>query len=74
VTWLAVVMAVNVAIGLVYYVRWLVELFRPSYDSAAIATPRGAGIAVVVTLAAGVVLSVLPGLLLDPFTAVLARR
>jgi len=32
VTWLAVVMAVNVAIGLVYYVRWLVELFRPVED------------------------------------------
>ena len=29
-TWLAVVMALNVAIGLVYYARWLAELFRPS--------------------------------------------
>ena len=74
VTWLAVVMAVNVAIGLVYYVRWLVELFRPSYDSAGYAIPRGAGVAVLLTLVAGVVLSVLPGLLLDPFTAVLAHR
>jgi NADH:ubiquinone oxidoreductase subunit 2 (subunit N) len=26
VTWLAVVMAVNVAIGLVYYARWLVNI------------------------------------------------
>jgi NADH-quinone oxidoreductase subunit N len=74
VTWLAVVMAVNVAIGLVYYVRWLVELFRPSYNTTRQAMPRGAAIAVVVTLAAGVVLSVLPGLLLDPFTTVLAQR
>ena len=72
VTWLAVVMAVNVAIGLVYYARWLVELFRPAevpgrstYD-----VPNGVGVAVGMTFAAGVVLSVFPGLLLDPVLAI----
>ncbi|HET7355563.1 MAG TPA: NADH-quinone oxidoreductase subunit N [Nocardioidaceae bacterium] len=74
VTWLVVVMAVNVAIGLVYYVRWLVELFRPSYDAEAYPTPRGTGVAVLLTFVAGIVLSVLPGLVLDPFTTVLAQR
>jgi NADH-quinone oxidoreductase subunit N len=74
VTWLAVVLAVNVAIGLVYYVRWLVELFRPSYGATRYPTPRGTGLAVALTFVAGIVLSVLPGLLLDPFTAVLAQR
>lgn len=68
VTWLALVMAVNVAIGLVYYARWLMELFRPAevaggstYD-----VPNGVGVAIGMTLAAAVVFSVLPGLLLDP--------
>ena len=72
-TWLALVMAVNVAIGLVYYVRWLLELFRPAeveggstYD-----VPNGVGVAVGMTFAAGIVFSVFPGLLLDPILAVL---
>ncbi|HSE54797.1 MAG TPA: NADH-quinone oxidoreductase subunit N [Nocardioidaceae bacterium] len=72
-TWLALVMAVNVAIGLVYYARWLLELFRPAgavggstYD-----VPNGVGVAIGMTLTAGVVFSVLPGLLLDPVLAVL---
>jgi NADH-quinone oxidoreductase subunit N len=67
-TWLAVVMAVNVAIGLVYYARWLMELFRPAevaggstYD-----VPNGVGVAIGMTFTAGVVFSVMPGLLLDP--------
>jgi NADH-quinone oxidoreductase subunit N len=67
-TWLAVVMAVNVAIGLVYYARWLMELFRPAdvegastYD-----VPNGVGVAIGMTFTAGVVFSVAPGLLLDP--------
>jgi NADH-quinone oxidoreductase subunit N len=71
VTWLAVVMAANVAIGLVYYARWLMELFRPaaapataSYD-----VPGGVALAVGVTFAAGLVLSVFPGALLDPVLA-----
>ena len=68
VTWLAVVMAVNVAIGLVYYVRWLMELFRPAEVEArsAYSVPTGVGIAIGLTFAAGVFFSVFPGLLLDP--------
>ena len=72
-TWLAVVMAVNVAIGLVYYARWLMELFRPAqveggstYD-----VPNGVGVAIGMTFSAGVAFSVFPGLLLDPVLAVL---
>ena len=68
VTWLAVVMAVNVAVGLVYYVRWMMLLFRPAevpgastYD-----VPNGVGVAIGMTFAAGVLLSVFPGLILDP--------
>lgn len=68
VTWLAVVMAVNVAIGLVYYARWVMELFRPAdvpgasrYD-----VPNGVGVAIGMTFSAGLAFSVFPGLLLDP--------
>lgn len=75
VTWLAVVMALNVVIGLVYYVRWLGELFRaPAVASAATYdVPTGVGIAIGMTFMAGLVFSVLPGLLLDPVLAVLVR-
>jgi NADH-quinone oxidoreductase subunit N len=72
-TWLAVVMAINVAIGLVYYVRWLMELFRPA-DVASGSTydvPNGVGVAIGMTFMAGVGFSVFPGLLLDPILAVL---
>jgi NADH-quinone oxidoreductase subunit N len=72
-TWLAVVMALNVAIGLVYYARWLGELFLPGavegasrYD-----VPNGVGVAIGMTFTAGVVFSVFPGWLLDPVLAVL---
>jgi NADH-quinone oxidoreductase subunit N len=67
-TWLAVVMAVNVAIGLVYYARWLMELFRPPATEGASAydVPNGVGVAIGMTFTAAVVFSVLPGLLLDP--------
>lgn len=71
VTWLAVVMAVNVAIGLVYYLRWLVELFLPA-EQAGVSTydvPNGVGIAIGMTFTAGVVFSVFPGWLLDPVMA-----
>ena len=61
-------MAVNVAIGLVYYVRWLAELFRPAdaaggsrYD-----VPNGVAVAIGMTFTAGVVFSVLPGLAARP--------
>lgn len=72
-TWLAVVMAVNVAIGLVYYVRWLLELFRPAHveDGSTYDVPNGVGIAIGMTFTAGIVFSVFPGLLLDPVLAVL---
>ena len=70
-TWLALVMAVNVAIGLVYYARWLMELFRPAEaeGGSAYDVPNGVGVAIGMTLTAAVVFSVLPGLLLDPVLA-----
>ena len=68
VTWLVVVMAINVAIGLVYYAAWLRELFRPAAESGGSAydVPNGVGVAIGMTFVAGVVFSVLPGWLLDP--------
>ena len=67
-TWLAVVMALNVAIGLVYYARWLMELFRPAEvpGGSTYNVPNGVGVAIGMTFTAGLVFSVLPGLLLDP--------
>lgn len=45
--WLAVIMAVNVVIALVYYLRWTAELFRPAPETATEArtarTEAGAG-------------------------------
>jgi NADH-quinone oxidoreductase subunit N len=72
-TWLALVMAVNVAIGLVYYARWLMELFRPAEVAGASTydVPNGVGVAIGMTATAAVVFSVLPGLLLDPVLTVL---
>lgn len=74
-TWLAVVMAVNVAIGLVYYARWLMELFRPAEVSGASTydVPNGVGVAIGMTFTAGVVFSVMPGLLLDPVLTAMGR-
>jgi NADH-quinone oxidoreductase subunit N len=74
--WLAVVMAVNVVIGLAYYLYWTALLFAPAGegDSTAVGrdasrppsvTPWPAAIAVGVTVALGVVLSVAPGIVLD---------
>ena len=72
VTWLAVVMAANVAIGLVYYLRWLVELFRPAgEDASRYDVPNGVAAAIGMTCAAGVLFSVVPGWLFDPVLAVL---
>lgn len=69
-TWLAVVMAVNVVIGLVYYARWLLLLFSPGeqnrYD-----VPTAVGVAIGVTLTATVVFSVFPGVILDSAVGVL---
>ena len=72
-TWLAVVMAVNVAIGLVYYARWLRMLFTPAEDEHASRydIPTGVAIAIGATLTAGIVFSVFPGRILDNALAVL---
>lgn len=66
VEWLAVAVAINTVIGLVYYLRWTVLLFaparapeRPAYD-----VSITSGLAVGIALAAGVVFSVLPQLVL----------
>jgi NADH-quinone oxidoreductase subunit N len=71
--WLAVVMAVNVAIGLVYYLRFLASIVRPGPsetdpDPAAAAATRAdwAGrVLLAASLTAAVVLSVIPGPLLS---------
>ncbi|WP_020578353.1 NADH-quinone oxidoreductase subunit N [Actinopolymorpha alba] len=79
--WLAVVMAVNVVIGLAYYLYWTALLFAtpadvPASASAAAPAPASvavaarapawpANVAIAVTATLGVVLSVAPGLALD---------
>jgi len=66
-TWLAVVLAVNVAIGLVYYLRFVVALVsradeaRIDADHVTAPTPASVQTVVIATFAAAVVLSVLPG-------------
>jgi NADH-quinone oxidoreductase subunit N len=74
VTWLAVVMAVNVAIGLVYYARWLMVLFTPAETEHASTydVPTGVALAIGVTLTASIVFSVFPGWVLDNAVAVLS--
>ncbi|MEQ7125409.1 NADH-quinone oxidoreductase subunit N [Actinopolymorpha sp. B11F2] len=77
--WLAVVMAVNVVIALVYYLYWAALLFLPpeargrpvdgvrldpALADRRLATPWPAGIAVGLTAVLGVVLSVAPNLVL----------
>jgi NADH-quinone oxidoreductase subunit N len=68
--WLAVVMVVNVAIGLVYYLRFVAVLLRPAAGSAIASGQPGmrggaeAGVERIVlaaTLAASVLLSIVPG-------------
>jgi NADH-quinone oxidoreductase subunit N len=70
-SWLAVVMAVNVAIGLVYYLRFVAALVRAPLDPRPGSAPdrrsrpdRTVQAVLALTLAAAVVLSVLPGPLL----------
>jgi NADH-quinone oxidoreductase subunit N len=60
--WLAVVMAVNVAIGLVYYLRVIATVVRPGEDEAPEAWSVGWPVrgVLVATLAAAVVLSLYP--------------
>lgn len=66
-TWLAVVMAVNVAVGLVYYLRFLVVLVLPQSTTSALdelsAEPSSGAVDFVVigTLLAAAVLSIFPG-------------
>jgi NADH-quinone oxidoreductase subunit N len=64
--WLAIAVAINTVIGLVYYLRWTVLLFTPPgsrgplrYD-----VPATSGVAVGIALAAGVAFSVVPQIVL----------
>jgi NADH-quinone oxidoreductase subunit N len=66
-TWLAVVMAVNTVIGLYYYLAWAARLFAPAPATAqpgAVRVGRAGGIAIAVSLAGAVVVSVAPELVL----------
>lgn len=63
--WLAVAVAINTVIGLVYYLRWTVLMFSAVPDRRAIPTydvPAGSGLAIGLAMAAGVTFSVLPQL------------
>lgn len=61
-------MAVNVAVGLVYYLRVVALLLRPAEHATPVGTVgRPVQVVLAATLAAAVILSVLPGPL---FTAV----
>ncbi|MBW1597736.1 NADH-quinone oxidoreductase subunit N [Streptomyces sp. JJ38] len=63
--WLAVAMAVNVAIGLVYYLRWTAVLFRaPAGAPVRIARPAPVGLAVGLTAVTALALSGAPQLIL----------
>jgi NADH-quinone oxidoreductase subunit N len=64
--WLAVVMAVNVAIGLAYYLRWIVVVLGPvrADDSDPDVAPT-VGAAIGATVAAAVALSFAPGAVLQ---------
>jgi NADH-quinone oxidoreductase subunit N len=66
-TWLAVVMAVNTVIGLYYYLAWAARLFAPAEATAepgVVRVGRAGGIAIAVSLAGAVVVSVAPELVL----------
>jgi NADH-quinone oxidoreductase subunit N len=75
--WLAVVMAVNVVIGLYYYLAWTSQLFAPSAPGLAAGAGGGTGTATIpmplaaalaVTGTLGVVLSVAPQVVLRVLT------
>jgi NADH-quinone oxidoreductase subunit N len=62
--WLAVVMAVNVVIGLAVYLRWVAELFRLPVDDPFSVDIENPAVAVISTcVGAAVVLSILPAAL-----------
>lgn len=63
--WLAVVMAVNVALGLAYYLRWIVVLLTPARTEGRLEVPPTIGAAVGATAAAAATLSLLPGVVLQ---------
>ena len=65
--WLAVVMAVNVVIGLAYYLRWAAALFAPQVGEVGgpLRVARTDRVAIGLALAAVVVLSVAPGVVVD---------
>lgn len=65
--WLAVVMALNVVVALVYYLRWTALLFRPAAEGATAlprAVPRPLTAAVALAALIGVALSGAPQLIL----------
>ena len=65
--WLAVAVAVNTVIALAYYLRWAALLFAapaPGRPAVSYDVPAVSGMAVGLALAAGVVFSVLPQLVL----------
>ncbi|WP_128980864.1 NADH-quinone oxidoreductase subunit N [Streptomyces roseicoloratus] len=63
--WLAVIMGVNVVIGLFYYLRWTALLFRgPEGETVRHRAPAPVTVAVALTAVAGVVLSGYPQLAL----------
>jgi NADH-quinone oxidoreductase subunit N len=63
-TWLAVIMAVNTVIGLYYYLAWAVRLFAPAEQPGSVRVGRAAGVAIALSLAGAVVVSVAPELVL----------
>jgi NADH-quinone oxidoreductase subunit N len=63
-TWLAVIMAVNTVLGLYYYLSWAARLFAPAERPGSIRVGRAGGIAIAVSLAGAIVVSVAPELVL----------
>jgi NADH-quinone oxidoreductase subunit N len=63
-TWLAVIMAVNTVIGLYYYLGWAARLFAPAEQPGTVRVGRTGGVAIAVSLAGAIVVSVAPELVL----------
>jgi NADH-quinone oxidoreductase subunit N len=63
--WLAVLMAINTVIGLYYYLAWASRMFTARADQRVFgAVPRLVAVAIAVSAAGTVLLSVLPQLVL----------